>query len=418
MLIPTAIGTLMYGLKLIGTNFIKHCITSRMYSNITIRNSETDYFDAVLDFIQSQRILKSTHLMACKPRENRNKSDIASSTLQEVHYQPADTGSLVSMKYKGSVIYISRKPGETLTVGSERRIARLESISLSVFGKDPSIIKTLISDAIEQTKKERAGEVCIFTPGYYGDWKYVLSKNPRSLDSVVLDKSISLSILDDARAFLMSRNWYEDMGIPYRRGYILYGPPGCGKTSFCQALAGVVQFDICILSLSEPGITDSDLARLIRTAPLQSIVLIEDIDAIFKRRDISDDSGKTVSHSRITFSGLLNAIDGVASQEGRLLFMTTNHIEMLDPALIRPGRCDMKIMFRNASKDQLVTMFLRFFPGHEDGAHRFADSVPANELSLAQIQCHLVKNRFSAEEAIATASLLIQQDDVHPLARE
>jgi mitochondrial chaperone BCS1 len=411
MLIPTAIGTLMYGLKLIGTNFIKHCITSRMYSNITIRNSETDYFDAVLDFIQNQRILKSTHFMACKPKDNRNKSDIHGNTLEEVHYQPADTGSLVSMKYKGSVIYISRKSGETLTVGSERRIVRLESISLSVFGKDPSVIKTLISDAIKQTKKERAGEVCIFTPSWHGDWKCVLSKNPRSLDSVVLDKSVSLSILDDARAFLMSRNWYEDMGIPYRRGYLLYGPPGCGKTSFCQALAGVLEFDICILSLSETGISDSDLANLIRTAPLQSIVLIEDIDAVFKRRDIGDDSGKTASHTRITFSGLLNAIDGVASQEGRLLFMTTNHIEMLDPALIRPGRCDMKIMFRNASKNQLVTMFLRFFPGHEDSAHRFADSVPADELSPAQIQCHLVKNRFSAEEAIATAPLLIQQQN-------
>jgi hypothetical protein len=67
-------------------------------------------------------------------------------------------------------------------------------------------------------------------------------------------------------------------------------------------------------------------------------------------------------------------------------------------------------MINNDSKDQLITMFLRFFPGHEDGARRFADSIPADELSLAHVQCHLVKYRSSAEEAITTASLLMQQD--------
>ena len=77
-------------------------------------------------------------------------------------------------------------------------------------------------------------------------------------------------------------------------------------------------------------------------------------------------TGRATTDSRqgtgVTFSGLLNAVDGVASQEGRLLFLTTNHIERLDPALIRPGRCDVHVKFDYATHDQIQRMFTAFFP--------------------------------------------------------
>ena len=195
------------------------------------------------------------------------------------------------------------------------------------------------------------------------------------------------------------------MGIPHRRGYLLYGPPGCGKTSFCQALAGALQLDLCLLLLSGHKTTDSQLAALFRNAPPRSILILEDVDAVFTKREKQNDS----LQSSITFSGLLNAIDGVLSQEGRLMIMTTNHIENLDPALIRPGRCDVKIMVRNASAQQLVAMFLRFFPGQDENARRFASSVPEDILSLARVQGHLMRYRHSAEEAIETAHQLVNQ---------
>lgn len=148
-------------------------------------------------------------------------------------------------------------------------------------------------------------------------------------------------------------------GIPYRRGYLLHGPPGCGKSSFIAALASHLNYSICALSMSERTMTDDRLDRLLNTAPmqvcaylcmfveccdlhlttrLQSIVLLEDIDAAFvTREDPAHLKAAYEGLSRVTFSGLLNAIDGVSSAEARLLVMTTNYPERLDPALIRPG---------------------------------------------------------------------------------
>ena len=69
------------------------------------------------------------------------------------------------------------------------------------------------------------------------------------------------------------------IGIPYRRGYLLHGPPGSGKSSFIQALAGSLNYDICLLNLSERGLADDKLIHLLSNTPERSFVLIEDVDA-------------------------------------------------------------------------------------------------------------------------------------------
>ncbi|KAJ1401108.1 hypothetical protein B484DRAFT_405819, partial [Ochromonadaceae sp. CCMP2298] len=104
--------------------------------------------------------------------------------------------------------------------------------------------------------------------------------------------------------------------------------------------------------------------------------------------------------------GLLNALDGIASQEGRLLFMTTNHIEKLDPALIRPGRCDLQLQLKLASKNQILRMFLRFFPTEEALAADFAASLPAHELSMATLQGYFLRHRTASDCAAHAADLL------------
>ena len=98
--------------------------------------------------------------------------------------------------------------------------------------------------------------------------------------------------------------------MPYRRGYLLYGPPGSGKTSFTQAIAGALKLNICYLNLSGGHMDDDDLNRALNDAPSHSIILLEDIDGIFKGRESVINQG---SRGRVTFSGLLNALDGVRS---------------------------------------------------------------------------------------------------------
>jgi chaperone BCS1 len=213
------------------------------------------------------------------------------------------------------------------------------------------------------------------------------------LNSIILDVGIRELILDDARDFMKSRQWYADRGIPFRRGYLLYGAPGSGKTSIIHSLAGELGLDIYIVSLSKMGLDDSSLNALISSLPEQCIAIMEDVDAAFTHgltRDTTgteledprhrgrqgrgrasseddpdeQDRGRNPSEAkdaRITLSGLLNALDGVSAQEGRILFATTNRYQSLDPALIRPGRMDIHVEFRLASQYQAKELYKRFY---------------------------------------------------------
>jgi chaperone BCS1 len=191
--------------------------------------------------------------------------------------------------------------------------------------------------------------------------------------SVILDNKIFENIFKDIQNFVNDQSWYLDRGIPYRRGYLLFGPPGCGKTSLILALAGEMKYSLCVMSLNDIKMSDDLLIQLMGEVPSKSFVLLEDIDAMFGNRD-----NKTVveGSTRVTLSGLLNALDGVVSSEGRILFMTTNYIERLDSALIRSGRVDYKQFIGTCTDYQLSHMFIRFRPdGSDDDTKRFINEI-------------------------------------------
>lgn len=164
-----------------------------------------------------------------------------------------------------------------------------------------------------------------------------------------------------------------------------------------HSLAGELCLDVYILSLSVSSLDDNNLKSLIGHLPKSCIVLIEDIDAAFTRgmkRDILDLEGRLaaehagspagggdrdagakekaaremLSNHGVTLSGLLNALDGIAAQEGRILFATTNDYSALDPALLRPGRLDLHVEFTLASRYQATELFKRFYTGGDDDA--------------------------------------------------
>lgn len=186
---------------------------------------------------------------------------------------------------------------------------------------------------------------------------------------------------------------------------IIIRPPGTGKTSFTLALAAKMRLNICVLTLSNNTLDDNKLNSRLNDAPANSIILLEDVDSVFIDRNVAKDHA-----SRVTFSGLLNAIDGVASQESRMFFMTTNHIEKLDAALLRPGRCDMKCKFDYASKNQIRRMYQRFYKQeNESKAVEFASLVPEHTISMAALQEHLMRHK-SGDTAIAKYDELLNME--------
>ncbi|KAF8921114.1 BCS1 N terminal-domain-containing protein [Mucidula mucida] len=210
-----------------------------------------------------------------------------------------------------------------------------ETISLTTLSRDRHIFPTMLTEARSVALQQQHNKLIINTT-WGTDWKPFGNPRPRRpLSSVILAPGQAERIYSDVKSFMDRRQWYAERGIPYRRGYLLHGPPGTGKTSFIQALAGAFNYDISVINLSTRGMGDDLFALLLAKAPPKTFLLIEDLDGAFNKRVQTSSDGY---QSSVTFSGVLNALDGVTSGEERILFMTTNHIERLDPALIRPGR--------------------------------------------------------------------------------
>ncbi|KAI4520984.1 P-loop containing nucleoside triphosphate hydrolase protein [Schizophyllum commune Tattone D] len=339
-----------------------------------------------------------------------------------------------------------------------------EALKISVVARNNDILKKLVLEAKREYEKDAEHRVHIFMADTsYGCWRWNGARQKRPMSSIVLQPGVKDMLLADCRDFLASEEWYAERGIPFRRGYLLHGVPGSGKTSLIHSLAGELGLDIYVVSLSSKGMSDNTLTTLMGHVPSRCILLLEDLDAAFTRgisRDANstgvpttatvatastskdaNNNNDTNDGSTLSLSGLLNSLDGVAAAEGRLLFATTNHIERLDPALSRPGRMDVWVNFTNATKWQAEGIFKCFFPAARpaasptastadlnekdtsqknlpgskrraqmapmlsedeisDLAKRFADAIPEDELSVAALQGYLLKNKTRPRECV------------------
>ncbi|KAI3392557.1 hypothetical protein diail_5528 [Diaporthe ilicicola] len=376
--------------------------------------------------------------------------------------------------YKGRICIFRRDKGRDQQAGY-MLVSEREEISISCFGRDPWLLKELLLEARTQFTQRDEHKTLIYrgtipagttTP----TWQRCLARASRPFSTVILNDKVKQDLIDDVQDYLnpATRRWYSNRGIPYRRGYLLYGPPGTGKSSLSLALAGFFKMRIYIVSLSSVTSNEENLSTLFAELPRRCVVLLEDIDTAGlthtredKSRDVSSDSkddemepgqltkgtGPTNNtnnnNGRLSLSGLLNILDGVASQEGRVLIMTTNHLERLDKALIRPGRVDMIVKFDLADTGMISSIFQAIFAPLEgddrspteaeaaeaarnpeevkrrvaaDKARRdaitaeierlagdFAARIPAHEFSPAELQGYLLKNKRDAEGAVRGA---------------
>lgn len=257
-----------------------------------------------------------------------------------------------------------------------------ETFVVKMLTRDRAKVEVLLRETYRATTRDDSDRINVNVVRW-GDWYSQGKRRRRSIDSVILKDGLMEDLLADVQKFRESEQRYIDRGIPYRRGYLLYGPPGSGKSSTVTAIASHFKLDIYILNLSDPSMDDNRLQGLLASVNPNAILLIEDIDCAWKKRDSAEKSG-------VTFSGLLNAVDGVAASEGRIVFMTTNHVDTLDPALVRPGRCDKHVFVDNACPEQAERLFKRFFDDPVRAAD-FAKMKGDGSHSMAALQVHLLK---------------------------
>ncbi len=205
-----------------------------------------------------------------------------------------------------------------------------------------------------------------------------------------------------------SRERYRKLGVPYHRGYLLYGPPGTGKTSLVSGLAAHFGMSIYALNLTE--FNDRTLKTAMNDVPEHSVILFEDIDCMrSSNRRIKQGSSSSatpedaVDRLGVTLSGLLNVLDGFHAPENVIFVMTTNHVEALDPALLRPGRIDYRLLLGGATESQKVELYRRFFPEETKGeARRFAQVHRAETMAEFQGLLLALEQGWEAENELMT----------------
>jgi mitochondrial chaperone BCS1 len=307
--------------------------------------------------------------------------------------------------HKGRLLWLDREEqkgqGTIRTLGSDSD--RRESLTIRILGQRSEPLRHLLTDIQRQYDGKYKDRIRIHAADAYNGWNLIARVKKRPLHSVILAAGQVEDITADIRQFRAKEAWYAERGIPWRRGYLLYGPPGTGKTSLVRAVASEFSFDLAMLNIASNQLDDIMLTTLMADAPRHSILLLEDVDAAFINRN-NGSAGKG-----ITFSGLLNAIDGVMSQEGHILFMTTNHPDRLDQALIRPGRIDRRYELGTVTAEQAARHYKLYFPESSPGeCERFVSDVTDQQLTPAAIQEMLLGYVASSrEEGTGTKSMTI-----------
>jgi len=354
-------------------------------------DSRNDLFAAFVAWLNDQRFGQRSRWFTVVQAPAAVAEDEAQvDDIPQLQYSPAPGFHL--FWYRGRLMWMQRDIAMNLQV--------VETIRLGALFTTRRLMEELLEGVLRHAGARRANRLTLYTVDRWGDeWRQADSKPRRALDSVVLDEGVARLLHDDIHEFFSRREWYAQMGIPWRRGYLLYGPPGTGKTSAAFALAGELRLKLCALSLTNPKLTDNVMADLLQRTPARSLILIEDIDAFFNAREKQD------GRIQISFSGLLNALDGVGAQEGRIVVLTTNHRERLDAALIRPGRIDLEIELGNATASQLSGLLARFYPEAAERVARLVADYPPKTLSPAQIQQILIAadSLDEAETALRSA---------------
>lgn len=221
------------------------------------------------------------------------------------------------------------------------------------------------SDNFLENNEQDETKLHVYVMSKFGEWMRYNKIPSRTLDTVYFDEKLKIKLREDINAFLKMEKEYDEFGIPYKKNYLLTGIPGSGKTSIIKAMCKEIGYHLCIFSINHDVDNNTALAAF-RDIPPKSVLLFEDIDCLFEKRVSTSDNKST-----FTFSHLLNLLDGVFFRKGLISFITTNHPENLDHALLRQGRTDMIIHMN--------------YPKKADVRHLFRDMMRKEEMTAEEI---------------------------------
>ena len=225
------------------------------------------------------------------------------------------------------------------------------------------------------TACEHESRLCV-----YGDG----TRNVRisGWDDLVLGESVVNLVRKDFESFLNREEWFRSNHLPFRRGYLLHGPPGNGKTSLIRTMLNASGLSAYTIRLFQEHTDDAYLEKMFRCAAnfAPSVVVIEDIDRAFPRTPAPG------VRCNVSLQQLLNCLDGIDSQDGVIVVATANDPTVLDAAILRrPGRFD-RVVAVPAPDRQLRLRYFRKFNPHLDDEALFRAAKDSDGFSFAQLK--------------------------------
>lgn len=460
------LGTLAWQIYYLCYDTLKEMIMRRVMVRLTVTNRD-EAFLWIMTWLGDHGYTKNaTNVMMLNPRMayyHRYGDDGDESEDEEE--EEGETGSTRSFSFipaEGTHFFRFQHRWCWFTFTKHSNTSQLssnvsESLHIQFLGAKQSILLDLLRVTRRHHKEKSNKRTSILKPDQWCEsWDSSVSKTKRPAETVILKDNLLEDIRDDIVDFLRSKKWYNARGIPYRRGYLLYGPPGTGKTSCVSAIAGELNMSVCVLNLSSRNLSDDTINDLINSAPRRSIILVEDVDSAFKRGKKSSEgkeggeskdkedgeenkeggngSDESNTDNRVTFSGLLNALDGCTAQEGRIFVLSTNHRERLQESLCRPGRVDFEIEIGYADEGQVRRLLRNFYPldendGDGDDSYckrervidQFVEGVKEimGSFTTAEVQGHCMYHKRSIEKMAARVDDFItkikKRIERHPL---
>lgn len=308
--------------------------------------------------------------------------------------------------YKGRMFWVSRS--QMANQGLRQVTYKLV---ITCVGRSRKLILDLI-DEFRYIPDESKTGIYNFS---YGGWSRAADIPKRSLKSVVIQKDIKDELIKTIDEFKESRSWYEEKGLAYKKTILIHGVPGTGKTSIIKALASHYNMSIAQLNITQ--VDDNGFNAAITNVPKGAFLVIEDFDSAKSTKSRSgvkhgnngnntaqtEDSNNKVTidiESRLSLTGILNALEGIVSLEDKIIFLTTNTINDIDPAIIRKGRIDLVVNIDMMERAEIEEYTKLMFPdeynnNEEDEENKFVIPEDVKPILGCDIQDLYFRNKDS-----------------------